>query len=514
MSLEVLSPPPPPLGPEFDHGGLAADTLPPDYQPQALEHEVSLGRSHAPLAPSAPSRLLPSALGGTDEVIRGTTKHSYHLEADGHKWLTLNVLSQARVETSLPVFVGQKSIITGSVEVDLKKTEKIKSITISVVGGTTFVGQDEILFLNLEQTLWGGDKKGQKSSGSLQGHHSWSFEFTLPNEVTIPNPGKGHVKEAFPLPPYYTERASPAYLDYRISVNVRRGFLKMTNKLSKPFAFVPFTVADPPSFLRQMVYQEMGSKLLGPEADPDGWRVLPPVLVKGTLFSIKEVEVKCTLAIATPLSYAIGTPIPLILTLESDDAQALDVLSAPTAITVYLVRTLATGSDATEIGVQRRSNNYFETGVSQAYFWLVEGASNPHDDSSIDRVTLETVHSAGSGGKSLSKRVLHGEIEVMRGLKPSFVFPRFTIRYQLDLLPFSAPGYTPAQAEQFGIMGTGQSSALLSEPVSITTAPPPGVVARSYAPPGYVKPPAGDYNKSVGLLENGNQRFYHHHGGW
>lgn len=55
-----------------------------------------------------------------------------------------------------------------------------------------------------------------------------------------------------------------------------------------------------------------------------------------------------------------------------------------------------------------------------------------------------------------------------------------------------------------------KDSVLLSEQVTLTTRQIPGLITRSYAPPGYEKPKAVDYSKSVGLLENGNQRFLHH----
>lgn len=74
------------------------------------------------------------------------------------------------------------------------------------------------------------------------------------------------------------------------------------------------------------------------------------------------------------------------------------------------------------------------------------------------------------------------------------------MQYTLELLPWSAPGFVTPEGP------------LLTEPVTIVTAHVPGVVPRSYAPPGYVKPERGDYNKAMGLLENGNQRFIHHHG--
>jgi hypothetical protein len=67
---------------------------------------------------------------------------------------------------------------------------------------------------------------------------------------------------------------------------------------------------------------------------------------------------------------------------------------------------MATGFDAADKTVTRRTDNYFLEGVGQAYFW------------------------ASSEGNA-NKRVLQGELEVARTLKPSFTFPRFTIRVSL-----------------------------------------------------------------------------------
>lgn len=79
------------------------------------------------------------------------------------------------------------------------------------------------------------------------------------------------------------------------------------------------------------------------------------------------------------------------------------------------------------------------------------------------------------------------------------------LKYHISLLPFTASGFAPAApADQ----------PLLSEKVAIVTENAPGVIPHSHAPPGYVKPEEGNYNNSMGYLENGNQRFYHHHAGF
>ena len=52
------------------------------------------------------------------------------------------------------------------------------------------------------------------------------------------------------------------------------------------------TFPDPPSTLRHLAYQE-GSQHIGPDGNPQGWKILTPIKVKG-LFSVKPVEVDCT----------------------------------------------------------------------------------------------------------------------------------------------------------------------------------------------------------------------------
>ncbi|KAF7374746.1 hypothetical protein MSAN_00360100 [Mycena sanguinolenta] len=400
------------------------------------------------------------------------TEHKYSLETKGRPWLFIFINSRAQSAASLPYFV-QADTIAGRVEVDIEKAESVKTISVAILAGVTVVGQEEQVFLNLNHDLW--PSANDKSGKLAKGKHSWPFTFTLPAKVS-PLDAKGLVIEA---PPSFTERASPAYIDYRVVVNFKRGAFKMNQTLTTSFNYLPLTQAEPPSPLRLLAYKE-GTELIGPEGDPAGWKVLQPIKFKGKLFDVKEVEVECTIAVATPLAFTIGTPIPLILTLKSEDEQALDTLANPKAMRFHLVRTVAVGSDAMDDKAERRSNNFFPSGAGQGYFWP-----------------------STEGAKEAGKRTMRGEVEMKKGTKPSFHFPRFTVRYTLDLLPFSITGFVP--------LGTESGKSLLSEPVKILTRQVPGVTPRSYAPPGYEKEES-DYNAAVGFLENGNQRFYHHHG--
>lgn len=62
------------------------------------------------------------------------------------------------------------------------------------------------------------------------------------------------------------------------------------------FVFIPATRPDPPSRLRQLAYQE-NSPILGPEADPDGWKTASAIKIQGTLFSARDVEVICRVSV-------------------------------------------------------------------------------------------------------------------------------------------------------------------------------------------------------------------------
>lgn len=408
-------------------------------------------------------------------------EHRYALrDKNGRDWLSFQVKSRASNSKHTPLFL-EGDTIRGEVRLDLIKAETVKGITISIRAGTTAVGQEEEVFLDKTETVW---TPASSQEGKVVGAHTHAFSISIPRDAEI-SPAPKAPPKRFALPPAFTERASPAYIDYKLCVTVRRGGLRINDRLTANFAFLPRTVADPPSPMRALVYVE-GGDLLGPDADPQGWKVFDPVNVTGTLFNVRDVTVQCTLAIATPLAYASNSPIPLLLTLRGTDVQALDLLvSAPR---LHLLRTVTIGSEAAAEAGLRRSNNTFVTGVAKGVFW-------PHE------ARAEGEANVGAGDPGV--RMLRGEVFIPKGAKQSFAFPRFACRYSIALLPPQVSGFTSTTASE---------EPLLVERIMVTMANAPGITPISQIPPGYEVETEGDYNVAAGLLENGNQRFLLHHG--
>ncbi|EIM91107.1 uncharacterized protein STEHIDRAFT_152778 [Stereum hirsutum FP-91666 SS1] len=472
-----------------------------------------------PRPPPAPSPPQPPTPQRTPSNPCADYRHTYRLEnSKGHPWLYLSLNSRAPDQKVSPLFFdGDK--VEGQVGLNLQRTENIKFISITLCGGVTAVGQEEEVFLEETQILWmpSGNSSG-RSPSKLLGKYTWPFSITFPSSVTAPSATKSArrykrtfsanppsqastdfavaTSTGYPLPNSFSERASPVYVDYKLVVTVKKGYTmwSMNQTLTAKLAYLHRSIAEPPSTLCVLAYED-GRPPLGPEADPEGWIVFPPLNVSGTLFDTRPANVQYSLSVASPLSYAVDSPIPLLLTLKSSDSQALDLFTSPSATNscLFLRRTVALGSHATDESVQARSNNTFTATVARAVFWPHEqGNSHEHpNDSDVDE-------SKGGGVRSL-----RGEIYIAKSVKPSISFHRFSLRYDMVFIPPQATGFIPSAP---------QDEPLLAERVNISLSNAPGVQPRSHAPPGYTDPMVGDYNVTAGYLENGNQRFYHRHG--
>lgn len=74
----------------------------------------------------------------------------------------------------------------------------------------------------------GSGSKVKEGNPKLIGKYSWPFEMELPDHVEASSAEKGPT-QTYLLPPSFTERASPAYIDYKIVVTVHRGRFRIDN---------------------------------------------------------------------------------------------------------------------------------------------------------------------------------------------------------------------------------------------------------------------------------------------
>jgi hypothetical protein len=68
-------------------------------------------------------------------------------------------------------------------------------------------------------------------------------------------------------------------------------------RLAAPITYTPRTAPGPFPPLRLAAYEAASGQLLGPDDDPAGWHVLPPVVVAGRLFGARDVEVTCVVRV-------------------------------------------------------------------------------------------------------------------------------------------------------------------------------------------------------------------------
>ncbi|KAG9314824.1 hypothetical protein JVU11DRAFT_3917 [Chiua virens] len=395
---------------------------------------------------SSESLGLTAAAGSSSNTPRAGSQHIVSLEdAKGFKWLTLQVNSRASTPSSIPIFY-EGDVVSGQVHFDALKSESIKGISVKMTAGTTLVGQEEQLFLNTEADLW------TPSMALPDGSKAAKF-----------SRGKGRSarpkdQEKFPLPTSFSERASTAYVDYKLAVTVKRGMFQLNKVLVTAFAYAPTTRPELPSRMLQKAYKE-NLPLVGPEGemseilnflclmaragDPDGWYSLPPLMIQGKLFDSRITE------------HAHSSPLR------------------------NLKRRTSPRPPLNPKRDQTSPYNCFFENVARAVFWAPEDY------------------------RTEGQRILQGEIDVKTSLRPSTLFPRFTIRYHLDLQPFEVAGF---------VVTAPKTTPLLRQKVTISNFPALGIPIRMHAPPEYVQEQGADYNKSVGLLENGNQRFFHHGG--
>jgi len=383
---------------------------------------------------------------------RDRCQHTYELMNGRNKpWAKLTLDSSARSSQQIPTFFEDEPI-AGSVVLNLDKEDSITAVSISIKGKiiTGSGTGDACSFLSYSHPLWSKAMGNPRSpsdarhSGKLVGTYSWPFSIALPKKVAL-EATPGSPMQSYRLPQTFVERYTRVSIQYELVVNITRTKLRADSNLSTAFAFIPCTKPEAPSMLRQLAYRE-NSPLLPPETDPEGWRALPSVTIRGSVFTSRNVNVKGTLFLANPLSYTRGSVIPLFLTLSSSDAQALDLLTSSKAASVRLVRRVK---------------------------YIMQGAEWRE---SVEQLENAVWWPANDGGGDRHNRRMCGEIRLVKDLKPSCLFGHFSLEYSVVIMPFHTSGFVSANR---------MDEPLSKAPVEITTLYARGPKPKAYAPPSY-----------------------------
>nr|GAT55755.1 predicted protein [Mycena chlorophos] len=335
----------------------------------------------------------------------GDTPFTYHLKPKSKDsswawWGQLTVNGNARLSGALAPTILQGTPVSGSVQLDLRDPESIAAVQVVLRGETRGGSPDDgiaipTVFLEVKKELWNasqGDpnQPGAKASSKakLKGEYKWPFSFDLPTQIT-----KGG--KAYRLPHSFGTGRGYFTLQYLVELHIVRPKLHFGRDEKLPVTFTYFTLipAAQPSPLRALAYQE-NSPLLGPDADPEGWTT-KVFVISGRLFSTRD------------FSYTRSASIPVALTIESEDSEAVDVLSAPGAPILVL-----------ECTTQQNAQNYRTTTepVMKAVWWPAPGQPKGH---------------------------LMGELHLRGNLHPSTNFAHygFRVQYSVVLFPFQAVGF-------------------------------------------------------------------------
>ncbi|TDL20412.1 hypothetical protein BD410DRAFT_370315 [Rickenella mellea] len=371
-----------------------------------------------------------------------TVKHTrLHAFSNGRKRLILMVDSRGPSEESLPIFFEGETI-TGSVELHLDKAERnLTHVELFINGHVGKIDpplESKPIFEHAE-TLWDsslGDPRetaaGQSSQSSkphtLLGRYTWSFSFAIPRHFEASKIVRSRTSQTHKLPPSLSEGAG--FVSYAIGTKIKRKTTlnpiqkwlfffryRLTNphdiiihRLSTFFVYAPRS--EPASFspLRQAAYRE-NTPLLGPENDPQGWKVFPSVVMSGRydLHEFFDVNLRCTLALANPLSYTSGTVIPLAMMLESVDEKIL-------------------GSSF----------------ISRPYFPKIKFYRKIRGEGSTEDYILATwsILEDPQHTPSPLKRMLYGEIKLPQDLTPSFDLGNVFVKYVVEMFTSTTRGYT------------------------------------------------------------------------
>ncbi|KAF8645495.1 hypothetical protein AX16_007780 [Volvariella volvacea WC 439] len=353
------------------------------------------------------------------------TKHVFQLkDSRNNSGLTLVLESRARTPQDTPVFYSGDSI-TDSVYFTVgASNSSVRGVTLTLTGQLVASAYKRGTFTFLEHTttIWSkaskSSVKGSAVKGSkVSGGYSWPICIPFPDDTTVPHPGgtdvPAHLAHA---PPSFSKGSMGVTVQYGLTLRVCRRWFRSDSRLHTPLVYVPEITPSPPSPLIQLAYNQ-GSPLPSPRADREGWHTLSPVTLHGCVRNCRMAQIRYTLSLAQPLCYARGSVIPISLTVESQDSEALQMVSSSKVI------------DAV---IKCRVRYYRDVSV---YFNSLPRRAD-HQITEIEKVAKAVWWTPSQDGlQATTERRVEGEIHLEDALEPSSNFPLCLVEYFVVLYP-------------------------------------------------------------------------------
>ncbi|KAL1664266.1 hypothetical protein GGF50DRAFT_127345 [Schizophyllum commune] len=403
---------------------------------------------------------------------------TYDLTRKRKTWGKLTLLGDPALSRSNAAFVDpaeeysgepasvqnhEGAIARGEVQLNLENPETIHSVKVTVRGQLSIGASAPFTFLDVSTMLWSremGDPRGEGFGApqptKLRGTYTWPFAIPLPRAVVLPV-GSPPRERRYALPANFWERHEPVRVRYYVILQVGRGAWRGDLRLPVEFTYVPLSAPPPASLARQLAYQEK-KHIPPPEADVEGWHTTRSAVVGGLVGEGRyEAEVTCCLA------YTRGSIIPLALTLESHDAAALDLLSAPTAPVARLRRRLRYKADIGKVDEEDEEEGADSRG--QPGRGSRQGRQTTTTTPWQDSTTVYDLASwwpREGAQRHTYRRCMDGEIHLKDDLRPIVLFP------------FDMPSFFGRDKEPLAV-----------QPVKIATAYGPGPRPRAFTAPAY-----------------------------
>ncbi|KAL1678372.1 hypothetical protein EV122DRAFT_290435 [Schizophyllum commune] len=443
---------------------------------------------------------------------------TYDLTRKGKTWGKLTLLGDPALSRSNAAFVepaeeysgesasvqkDEGATVRGEVQLNLDSPEMIHSVKVTARGQLSIGASAPFTFLHVSTMLWSremGDPRGEGLGAphptKLRGTYTWPFAIPLPRAVVLPV-GSPPRERRYALPANFWERHEPVRVRYYVILQVGRGTWRGDLRLPVEFTYVPLSAPPPASLARQLAYQEK-KHVSPPEADVEGWHTTRSAVVSGLVGEGRyEAEVTCcvsfvsretsqvsrrmtsTTCLLTPipsqLAYTRGSIIPLALTLESHDAAALDLLSAPTAPVARLRRRLRYKADIGKVDEEDEEEGADSRG--QTGRGSRQGRQTTTTTPWTESTTVYDLASwwpREGAQRHTYRRCMDGEIHLKEDLRPSTAFAHWRVEYEVVLFPFDIPSFVGRDKEP-----------LVVQPVEIATAYGPGPRPRAFTAPAY-----------------------------